>query len=215
MDRRTAPLLILPAILAVTGPALGQDLTSDRPTSSFHFLQYGVGVVAVGAAAPGDICPPEATSPCILGSGLGVALRGGYRSRGAWYAGGLYQVTRHDSSNILRLAILQQVLAEGRYYVDRGTRLTPFVLSGLGAAAYGNEWGAETGGPTAQLGLGVEVQVSARSLVEASLTWQPLLLRGWTDSTNQRRADRYLGFGLAQIVSLELTVELRSPLPRF
>ncbi len=215
MNRRTPILAILPMILGISGPAWGQDLTSDRPASSFHFLQYGVGVVAIGVAAPGDICPPEATSPCILGSGLGVALRGGYRSRGAWYAGGLYQVTRHDSSNILRLAILQQLLAEGRYYFDHGTRITPYALAGLGGVAYGNEWGAETGGPTGQLGFGLEVQVTAKSLVEATVTWQPLLLRGWTDSTNQRRADRYLGFGLAQILSLELTVELRDPLPRF
>ena len=64
-------------------------------------------------------------------------------------------------------------------------------------------------------GAGIEYQISQTALVGAALAYRPILFRGWTDSAGQRRADRYLGFGLAHIVGLEVTLELREPLPRW
>ena len=51
--------------------------------------------------------------------------------------------------------------------------------------------------------------------VGAGLAYRPLLLRGWTDTAGQRRADRYLGFGLAHVIALELSLEVRDPLARW
>ncbi|MBK7586530.1 MAG: hypothetical protein IPI67_40870 [Myxococcales bacterium] len=206
--------------LAVVGwPALlhAQEAADRRvpPPSSFDYIQYGVAFVAESVASPGDVCPSSAVDPCILRSGGGLAVRVGYRSRGAWYVGGAYESSRHDSSNLLRLAILQQLRAESRLYLDEGRRFTPYFSGGGGVAVYGSEWGSDTGGITTFLGAGFELQLSRAAVVGASVAYRPFLLRGWTDGANQRRADRYLGFGLAHLVALELVFEIREPLPRW
>jgi hypothetical protein len=185
------------------------------PPINFDYVQYGVAITTEGILSAGDVCPSGATAPCILGSGGGLAVRAGYRSRGPWYVGGAYEFSRHDSSNLLRLAIMQQLRGEFRYYADRGNRLTPYASAGLGAVFYGDEWGTDTGGVTAFIGGGAEFQVSETTVIGAALVYRPLLLRGWTDSAGQRRADRYLGFGLAHVLSLEFTLEVRDPLPRW
>jgi len=197
--------------------ALAQDQSGDPrpPPINVHYLQYGVALAAETVASPGDVCPQEADSRCILRSGGGMAIRVGYRARSPWYVGGAYEFSRQESSNLLRLAILQQLRAETRYYLERGTRLTPYGTAGLGAALYGNEWGADTGGVVSFLGAGLEFQVSQSTLIGAGLAYRPLLLRGWTDSAGQVRADRFLGFGLAHLVTLELVLEIREPLARW
>ena len=207
------PWLLLPALLGVAAPARGQP--AHPPPSSFEYLQYGVAFTAETVASAGDVCPPGASAPCIFGSGGGLTIRVGYRSRGPWYVGGAYEASRHDPSSLLRLAILQQIRAETRYYLDQGNRLTPYFSGGLGAALYGSEWGAETGGVTTFVGAGLEFQLSRTTLVGAGLAYRPLLLRGWTDTAGQRRADRYLGFGLAHVIALELSLEVRDPLARW
>jgi hypothetical protein len=186
-----------------------------QPRAWEHYLQYGVGIATETVVAPGEICPDDAEAPCILGSGAGLGVRFGYRSRGAWYFGGAYQFSRHDAANLLRLPILQQVRAEARYYVTRGERFTPYVASALGGAVYGNEWRVETGGFTGYLGAGFEFEVSRQTLVGVTLGYRPLLLRSWTDGAHQLRADTPTGFGLAHLFVLELLVELRDPLPRW
>ena len=189
---------------------------SGAPPTSSHYLQYGVALAAEMVASAGDVCPSGPSSaPCILGSGGGLAIRVGYRSRGRWYVGGAYESSRQDPSNLLRLAILQQIRAETRFYAVRGMRLTPYLSGGLGAALYGSEWGTDTGGVTTFIGAGTEYQFSRTAVVGAALAYRPFLFRGWTDSAGQRRADRYLGFGLAHIVALEVTLEVRDPLPRW
>lgn len=156
-----------------------------------------------------------AQTPCILRSGGGIAIRVGYRSRGPWYIGGAYELSRHDSSNLLRLAILQQLRAEARHYWDVGTRLTPYVWGAFGGTLYGSEWGASTGGATASLGAGVEFQITESTLLGFSPAYRVLMLRGWTDATGQERADSVLGFGFAHVVGLELVLEIRDPLARW
>ncbi|MEO8900097.1 MAG: hypothetical protein ABI488_00810 [Polyangiaceae bacterium] len=185
------------------------------PPNNTEYFQYGVGLAVEKLASGGDVCPARATTPCILGSGGGLAIRMGYRSRGPWYAGGAYEFTRMDSSNLLRLAILQQVRGEGRYYLDDGNRLTPYGALGFGAAFYGNEWNVSTVGPTLSAGIGLEFQVTQSTVIGVALAYRALLLHHWTDSTEQVRANADLGFGLAHFVGLELTLELRDPLARW
>lgn len=207
--------LTLPALLLLwPTPTLAQAPVGPSPTSFDHF-QYGGALTAETVPSAGDVCPSDAIQPCILQGGGGLAIRAGYRSRLPWYIGGAYEFSRHDSSNLLVLPILQQIRAEGRYYWDRGQRLLPYGMAALGLALYGNEWGAETAGAVGGLGLGFEFQVTPELVVGGSLAYRPLLLRAWTDSAGQRRADSIAGFGLAHLASLELGIELRDPLPRW
>jgi len=215
MRGRLVWLSLCAATTALEAPAHADTQPDIPPPTTTEYLQYGVGLVVETMASAGDVCPRRAQTPCILGSGLGLAIRAGYRSQGPWYAGGAYEVSRHDPNNLLRLAILQQLRGEVRYYLDRGTRLTPALAGGLGATVYGNEFGAETGGLTLHLGVLAELQLSRTTVIGVGAGYRPLLLRGWTDSAGQRRADRYLGFGLAHAVSLEFTLELRDPLARW
>lgn len=200
--------------------AAGAEPEKQQAFSDSHFLQYGVSFVAENVAKAADVCPTSAAgTPCILGSGFGATIRVGYRSRGPWYFGGAYEFSHHDSANLLRLAILQQVRAEARYYFAQGTRLTPYGSGALGAMIYGNEWGAKSGGPLASLGVGAEYQADESVVFGLALAWRTLVFRKWRDTDSQGidlwRADRYLGFGLGHLIALELTLEVRDPLPRW
>jgi hypothetical protein len=185
------------------------------PPNSLDYLVTGIALSAETVASPADMCPGPDGSACILERGLGLGIRAGYRSRGPWYTGGAYQFSRHESSNLLRLAIMQQLRGELRYYMDLGTRATPYLGFGLGAVIYGNEWGADTGGVVGMLGPGVELAVTQDLAVGAALFYRPMLLRAHTDTTGVRRAEGVLGFGTTHLVGLELIVELRDPLPRW
>lgn len=197
--------------------SFGAQLTTKHrtPSISAHYLQYGVGIAAESRVHPGDVCPSTAEAPCILGSGGGLAIRVGYRARSPWYVGGAYEFSRQTSANLLRLAILQQIRAESRYYLEPHQKLSPYLFGGGGMVLYGNEFRTETGGITSFLGVGLEFQLSRTTVVGGSFVYRPLLLRGWTDTAGARRADRFLGFGLAHFTALELTVEIRSPLSRW
>jgi hypothetical protein len=166
-------------------------------------------------ASPGGVCPENSENPCILGSGFGVGLRAGYRAPYSFYIGGAYEFSRHDSANLLRLAILQQFRGEGRYYFDHGDRATGFVTAAAGFLLYGNEWTADTAGPLAALGAGVELELSPNTAVGCILTYRLLMPKSWFDGTGVERANQFLGFGFAHLVGLELTLEVRDPIPRF
>jgi hypothetical protein len=202
------------AFLGLANPASAEESQRPPPNNTEYF-QYGVGLAVEQLASGGDVCPARATTPCILGSGGGLAIRMGYRSRGPWYVGGAYEFSRQDSSNLLRLAILQQLRGEARYYLDAGNRLTPYGALGFGGVFYGNEWNVSTAGPTLSAGLGLEFQVTQSTVIGGSLNYRAFLMRAFRDSTGQDRADRYLGFGLAHMLGFELTLELRDPLARW
>lgn len=189
----------------------------NAPELSEHYVQYGVGLESENVAWAGSICPDGAHAPCILGSGVGLALRAGYRTRGRWYLGGAYEFSRQDSSNLLRLAILQQLRGEARFYASSDTRLVPFAAAGVGGVLYGNEWGIDTGGVTGFIGGGAEFQVSRTSVVGAVLGYRPVVFRRWRDSAGQLRADDLvgLGFGVAHMIGVEFVFEVRDPLPRW
>jgi hypothetical protein len=183
---------------------------ADEPSPlEVDYAQYGVAIAAELPLAPGGICPSAAVAPCIIGLGGGPVLRGGYRPSGSWYFGGAYQFSKLDSSNLLRLGILQQLRAEMRYYIDTGSRVTPYVTWALGGMVYGNEFSAETGGPTTYAGGGVEFEVSRLVVVGLNLAYQPMLFVGYTDSAGQARDT-----GVAQYLHIELSIELRTELGR-
>lgn len=213
-----AALLLAGASTTHAQPARAAGGSSEPPPGpplDAHAFQCGVAPVAEVVADPGDVCPGQAVIPCIIGGGGGLALRAGYHTRSPWYVGGAYQLTRHDSSNLLRLAILQQLRLDLRYYLTRGQRTTPYLLGGPGVALYGNEFGTETGALLGGLGAGVEFEVSRTAVIGAATTYRPMLFRGWTDSSGARRADRYFGFGLAHFIGLEVVLEMKDPLPRW
>ncbi len=215
-----APFLLFACSWTMWGrSALAQERqlaqATRPPPNSLDYLVTGIALGAETVASPADMCPGPEGSACILERGLGLGIRAGYRSRGPWYSGGAYQFSRHESSNLLRLAIMQQLRAELRYYFDLGTRATPYLGFGLGAVIYGNEWGADTGGVVGMLGPGIELAVTQDLAVGMALFYRPMLLRAYTDTTGVRRAEAFLGFGTTHLVGLELIVELRDPLPRW
>jgi len=211
-SRWRAAFLVALATLGAPSAAKA-DERAARVTQ--HYLQYGVGFAAETVPWPGAICPANAQAPCILKSGVGLAVRVGYRTRGPVYLGGAYEFSRQESSNLFLLAILQQLRGEGRYYLREDTRLAPYLAAGVGGALYGNEWGFDTGGILAFLGAGLEFQVSSTSVVGAAVGYRPMVFRRWRDSAGQVRADDLFGFGVAHLITLELTFEVRNPLPRW
>jgi len=200
---------------AVPTPLGGGDTLANRrvkpPPLHIDYVISGIGVSADVLVSAGAVCrqPAGGGVPCILGSGGGLTLRGGYRSPGPWYVGGAYQFSKTNSSNLYRLATLQQLRAEMRYMFDLGYRTTPYATWGAGGVVYGNEWGVETGGGTFLAGIGAEVQLSRLAMIGVALVYQPVVLAGWKDTANYVRAA-----GVAQYLRLELQVEIRSELTR-
>ena len=212
--RAAALICTLGAGLALTRPALAQQTVAPPPTS-VEYVQYGVSLNTLTLLDGGSVCPEGAPTPCILGSGGGLGLRMGYRSRGPFYLGAAFQLSRLNSSNLLRLATLQRLTAEGRYYFDRANRLTPYLLGGLGGAIYGNEFGAKAGGVTGSFGVGLEYQITERLVVTFLPNYQPILFRRFTDATGQVRAAGPLGFGLSHWLAVQVVIEVRDPLSRW
>jgi hypothetical protein len=204
-----APLAPPPRRVAA-GPSFGAtgggETRPQAPPLHIDYASYGLAVSGDVLADAGATCrqtPGQETIPCILGSGGGLVLRGGYRSPGPWYIGGAYQFSKTDSSNLYRLGILQQLRGEMRYMLNMGYRTSPYVTWGVGGVVYGNEWGVETGGATVLGGVGVEFQVSRLIVLGAAAYYQPMVFAGWTDTANFERDP-----GLAQYMRLELRSEL-------
>jgi hypothetical protein len=176
-----------------------------------EYAQYGVGILALVNMAAGASCSGAKPSgaPCILGSGGGVVVRGGYRAPGSFYYGGGYSFAKMDSSNLFRLGIFQQLWAEMRYLPDFGYRAAPYATWGLGGVTYGNEWGVETGGAMIFGGGGVSFQVSRVAVVGLGATYRPTVLVRWTDTAGIMRPT-----GVAHFLGLELQLELRTEIGR-
>lgn len=176
------------------------------PPTNVVYLQYGVALTAEVVSAAGPICD-NVTVPCILGPGGGVAVRVGWRGIGAWYLGGAYELSKQDPNKLLRLAILQQARAEARYYFVSGRDTEPYLATGLGVAGYGNEWGVDTWGPAGFLGLGLETQITRRTVIGVALAYRLLYFQKFTDTTGAPR-----DAGLAQLIGLDFVLEQRDPI---
>jgi hypothetical protein len=194
------------------------------PPLNTSYLQYGVAFTAEVLASAGPMCEvgaggasfgqsasPDSSgglSPCVIGSGGGLAARVGYRSAGPLYLGGAYEVSKQDPNKIYRLALLQQLRVETRYYFYRGLDTQPYLGAAAGAAGYGNEWGIQTYGPSISIGGGAEAQISRRTVVSFGLTYRAIaFLNRFTDPSRTERAP-----GLAHFVGLDLALEARDPL---
>lgn len=195
-------------------PAARIDVDLEKappPPTNVTYFQYGVAFNAEVVSAPGPICddvtPPAGTSgdvPCVLGNGGGLTARAGWRSTGALYIGGAYELTKQDPNKLYRIALLQQARVEGRYYLRTHKVTEPYGTVGLGVAGYGNEWSVDTWGPAGFLGIGVEYQVTRNTLVGLALAYRLLYFSRFTDTSTATRSP-----GVAQMVGLELVLEQR------
>jgi hypothetical protein len=187
------------------------DPVKPRPLHP-EYAEYGAAILAMVNISAGATCGASVqggTAPCILGSGGGLVIRGGYRSPGPWYFGGAYAFAKLDSSNLLRLGIFQQLWAEMRFQPDTGYRAAPYITWGVGGVTYGNEWGVETGGALLFLGGGMEFEVTRLAVVGLDFVYKPTVLAGWTDTAGITRPA-----GLAQFLGFEVQLEVRRELGR-
>jgi len=196
-------------LLAAAAPARADaDAPGESASTPAHlsqaFVQYGIAFTGEFVLAPGPICP--AAVECILGAGGGLALRVGWRLRSPFYIGAAYEFSKQEPQQLYRLAILQQLRAEGRYYILTGHTTEPYLFASAGAAAYGNLWGIDTAGPTFGLGAGAEFQISTAFVVGLSLTYRALFFTSFRDTAG---VDRPAGF--SHLLGLDLILETRDP----
>jgi len=174
------------------------------PPSQHAYLEYGAALGVEAVASAGPIC--QRVDNCIFGSGGGLVARVGWRPSEELYIGGAYGVSKQDPSQLYRLGILQQLMAEGRRYFPNGHTVTPFGLVGAGLSGYGNEWSVDTWGPSASLGGGIEVDLGGPVLV-VSLAYRPMYFHSWVVSqTNDLQA------GIAHFVGIDVAVEAKDRL---
>lgn len=198
------------------------------PPAGNTFVQYGVAFTTEVVATPGQMCanagaapqmgsgppsqgvqmaPKPDSGPCILGSGGGIVFpRIGWRQAGPWYVGGAYELSKQNANTLDRLAILQQLRGEARYYFLSGQILTPFVGGSAGVIGYGNEWSIDTFGPEGAATLGVEAQVSRDTVVGLAFNYRVMYFRPFTDSSGTLRDG-----SVAQLWGLDLQLEVREP----
>ena len=176
------------------------------PPTNVVFVQYGVAITAEVPSTAGPMCD-NVDVPCILGPGGGIAVRVGWRGAGALYLGGAYELSKQDPNKLLRLAILQQARAEARFYFVSGRLTEPYLTGGLGVAGYGNEWGVDTWGPGGFGGVGIETQVTRRTVVGVALNYRLLYFQAFRDTTGADRAA-----GVSQLLGLDLVLEQRDPI---
>lgn len=224
--RFSAPSLLLAFawLAAAEGLARADDLTppnehappvltgTSPPPTSGAFLQYGVSFSAEFVASAGPMCDDAkqagARKPdCILGGGGGVAFRVGWRQGGPWYLGGAYEISKQDPNKLYRLAILQQLRGEARYYIDTGREWQPYAGGGLAVAGYGDEWSVDTWGPGASLSIGAELQITRTTLLGFGLGYRILHFSRFVDSSLSERPP-----GFSHLVGLDLTLEGRDAL---
>jgi hypothetical protein len=157
--------------------------------------------VAEFVAVPGPACSPTAPA-CILGSGGGVVVRGGWRPSERIYLGAAYEITKQDPHELYRIALLQQARLELRGYVPTGRETTPYFLVAVGASGYGGDlWPPDTWGPSATLGAGIELQLG-KGVLEMSIAYRPTYLRSWEDTSLLFHEG-----GIVHFVTFELAVE--------
>jgi len=170
------------------------------------FVQYGAALAAELVASAGAICPPTSSSPCIIGSGGGLALRVGYRFHAPWYLGVAYEFSKQDAHKAMHVATLQQMRGEARAYLPVRGMFVPFATAGAGFVTYGSEFAVETLGAMVFLGAGLEIQLSRTSMLTFVATYRPMVLTTWEDTTRAERPT-----GLLSMIGLEVALEQRVP----
>ena len=183
------------------------------PPLGIPYIQFGVAFTTEFVTDGGKMCavspsPAPQVPTCILGSGGGVVARIGRRSAGPWYFGGAYELSKQDPSNLYRFATLQQLRAEARWYLDTGRDIYPYATAGSGVATYGDEWNIDTYGPIETLGIGVEAQVSRRTVVGLAVSYRVLVFNDYLTSGSTYAS----GASVVQMVGIDLFVEERAPI---
>ena len=187
-----------------TNDRLTQDITrAPPPPSHLVYFQYGVAFNAESVISAGAMCNNTGIA-CVLGSGGGITVRGGWRNSGALYFGFAYELTKQDPNKLYRIALLQQARAEGRYYIGTARVTEPYLSASLGLSGYGNQWSIDTWGPGGSLGAGVEYQLSRTTVVGVSVDYRLLYFSRFTDTAQTDRAP-----GVAQLFGLNLVLEQR------
>ena len=212
-QRRCTARRIAALAIAAAATTSSVELRADEPAAKgsgiasldLAQLQYGVAFTGEFVAEPGPLCAPNA--PCILGSGAGIAIRIGLRATSGFYGGISYELSKQDSGKLFRLAILQQIRTEGRYYVHTGKNLEPFFAANLGLAGYGNEWGVSSWGPAGGVGVGLEIQASRSTVFGIVLNYRAIRLGEFVDGSGTSRAA-----GFSHLVGFELSLEGRDRL---
>ena len=181
------------------------------PPNDTSYLQYGVAFAGEVVADPGPMCSDakglSPSIPCILGSGGGVVIRAGYRAASPWYFGGAYELSKQDPSKLYRLATLQQLRGEARYYLTTGLATQPYASVGAGFAGYGNEWGIDTFGASGHLAIATETQITRTTVFGLSIGYRAIWFKAFEDSSRTARPD-----GVAQLFGFDLLLEARDPL---
>ena len=83
----------------------------------------------------------------------------------------------------------------------------PFITGGAGAVGYGEEFGLETIGGMAFLGVGLELQLSRTQVMAFIASYRPILLLTWQDTARLNRPT-----GVLSMVGLEISLEQRVPI---
>ena len=186
-------LTITVALTALAAPARAEEAidstlveTSLAPPSApppldIPYLQYGVASQPSSWRAP-DRC---ARTPSRAFSDRAAASS---RASAARWAGRWTSAARTSCRSRTRGASIASRRCSRRAPSCAGTTQTgldtqPFATAGAGAVAYGNEWSVDTYGPTAFLGIGVESQLSRRTVVGLSLAYA-----SWGSASSSIRA---------------------------
>lgn len=171
------------------------------PRQSRGYTLGGVGFATEVILSPGALCR-RTDEPCVFGSGAGIFATGGYRFPSGWSVGGTYEMTKHESNKIYRLAMLQQLQFNLRYLAPSGRAVAPWAGCGVAAIGYGESWGFDTGGGSTFLEGGAEIQLSRSSSLRLGAAYRGLVFGGYVDSATQKRPAAFAQtFGL--IVALE------------
>jgi hypothetical protein len=176
------------------------------PPSHVVYFQYGVAFTTEQVLAPGAICDSP-NAPCILGSGGGIVVRGGWRSTGPLYVGGAYEMTKQDPNKLYRIALLQQLRAEARYYLSTARVTEPYFVLGAGVGGYGNEWAIDTWGPVGSVGAGVEYQITRRTVVGLAIAYRSMYFTRFADTAGTERTG-----GIGHLLGIDLLLEQRDGL---
>jgi hypothetical protein len=175
------------------------------PPTNIVYFQYGVAIAAEIVSSAGAICDNPRV-PCILGPGGGIAVRFGFRGAGPIYLGFAYEMSKQDPSKLYRFALLQQARAEGRYYLMTARVTEPYAAVSVGVAGYGNEWSVDSWGPGGSLGIGVEYQVTQRTVIGVAANYRGYYFSSFTDTSGAPRDG-----GVGQLVGLDVVLEQRDP----
>lgn len=189
------------ADVSPSGDVGGAGTAPLVPRQSRGYTLGGVGFATEVVLSPGALCR-RTDEPCAFGSGAGIFATGGYRFPSGWSVGGTYEMTKHESNKIYRLAMLQQLQFNVRYLAPSGRAVAPWAGGGVAAIGYGESWGFDTGGGSAFLEGGAEIQLSRSSSLRLGAAYRGLVFGGYVDSATQKRPAAFAQT-LGLIVALE------------